>query len=404
MYSRALVAVLLAGGASAIDNGIGHLPPMGWRSWNCYGANVNQSLMEGVMDAMVKKRGGKSLLDLGYNNVGLDDNWQACKTGIDASFHGPEGKPLVNHDRFPSMSGMTAYGHAKGLKVGWYGNNCICAEHQKWSPEYIAKHMQQSAKAAADYGFDGIKLDGCGEFRNLTWWSKLLNETGRPIMIENCHWGQTVPGQTTGDAPCTGLGGDVSNCPYNFFRSSGDIRAEWTSVVSNLMTTVKFLGNPPLSRPGTWAYPDMLEVGRLANYAEDRSHFAAWAIVSSPLVLGLDVTDAAGVEKVWDIISNEEILGVSQTWAGHPGRLVSNTNGVMIWSKPLSAKEHAVLVINNHGSTVSSATIDLASIGLTGTVNVRDIYAHKDLAQATGTIKTDSIGDHDSVFYKLTQA
>ena len=29
---------------------------------------------------------------------------------------------------------------------------------------------------------------GCGQFRNLTWWAELLNKTGRPIMIENCHW------------------------------------------------------------------------------------------------------------------------------------------------------------------------------------------------------------------------
>lgn len=25
----------------AIDNGLGRAPPMGWRSWNLYGANVN---------------------------------------------------------------------------------------------------------------------------------------------------------------------------------------------------------------------------------------------------------------------------------------------------------------------------------------------------------------------------
>jgi hypothetical protein len=31
-----------------------------------------------------------------------------------------------------------------------------------------------------------------------------------------------------------------------------------------------------MSRPGGWAYPDMLEVGRLHNFSESRSHFAAW--------------------------------------------------------------------------------------------------------------------------------
>ena len=66
-----------------------------------------------------------------------------------------------------------------------------------------------------------MKLDGCGQFRNLTWWYQLINATGKPILIENCHWGQTVPGDTGGDAPCAGGGDGVSLCPYNFFRTSG---------------------------------------------------------------------------------------------------------------------------------------------------------------------------------------
>ena len=55
----------------------GRSPPQGWRSWNLYGNNVNQSLITGIMDGMVKKQtfgGGKptSLCDLGYCDVGLD--------------------------------------------------------------------------------------------------------------------------------------------------------------------------------------------------------------------------------------------------------------------------------------------------------------------------------------------
>ena len=49
----------------------------------------------------------------------------------------------------------------------------------------IANHMEMSAAAVAKYGFDGLKLDGCGQFRNLTWWAELLNKTGRHILIEN---------------------------------------------------------------------------------------------------------------------------------------------------------------------------------------------------------------------------
>ena len=37
------------------DNGLARTPPLGWRSWNLYGANVNQSLIEGIMDGMIRK-------------------------------------------------------------------------------------------------------------------------------------------------------------------------------------------------------------------------------------------------------------------------------------------------------------------------------------------------------------
>lgn len=323
---RLVLLAVLCGGVIAIDNGLGLTPPMGWRSWNCYGRNVNQAKMESIMDKMTQMSrivDGKatSLKDLGYVNCGLDDNWQSCGKGAFGSFHDAEGNPIINKDLFPDMKAMTDYAHARGLRAGWYMNNCICSEHSWKGDENITKHMEASAKAVAKYGFDGVKLDGCGQFRNLTWWAALLNATGRHILIENCHWGGTVPGQSSGDGPCSGTT-TPSNCPYNFFRTSGDIRNNWDSMHRNLQTTKKYQGNPPLARPGTWAYPDMMEVGRMANYNEDRAHFGAWVITSSPLILGYDLNDESITDKIWDLISNKEAIAVNQAWAGHPGSQV----------------------------------------------------------------------------------
>jgi alpha-galactosidase len=60
----------------------------------------------------------------------------------------------------------------------------------------------------------------------------------------------------------------------------------------------------------------MLEVGNFpgdaaTGFIESRTHFGAWCIVSSPLVLGLDLTDSAKVDSVWDIIANTEAIAVS---------------------------------------------------------------------------------------------
>jgi len=305
--------LVLAAPSVAIDNGLGRTPPMGWRSWNLYGANVNQKLIEGIMDGMVSKKRKvdgvpTSLCDLGYCDVGLDDNWQDCNAGMDGyHYHDASGVPVINRDRFPDMIAMTSHAHELKLTAGWYGNNCICAEKK------AATDAMYEADVAAltEFGFDAVKLDGCGTQRDLDKWAQLLNGTGRPVMIENCHWGGTVPNATW--------------CPWNFFRTSGDVRASYGSVVGNLQTTVQW-AQQRLSKPGCWAYPDMLEVGCQhgpggasdpgLTLAETRTHFAAWAIISAPLTLSHDVNNDTIMDQVWPLISNREIIAVNQAWAG----------------------------------------------------------------------------------------
>jgi hypothetical protein len=52
---------------------------------------------------------------------------------------------------------------------------------------------------------------------------------------------------------------------------------------------------------------------------ESASHFAAWAIVSAPLVLGFDLTNATRLDLAWPTISNALAINVSQSWeAGAP--------------------------------------------------------------------------------------
>ena len=110
------------------------------------------------------------------------------------------------------------------------------------------------------------------------------------VLVENCHWGWAVPYKP-----------NATWCPWNLYRTSGDVRAKYSSVVGNLRTTGYYASNN-LSYPGCWAYPDMLEVGCQhgpggagdpgLSASEAATHFAAWAIVSSPLTLSHDVNNA----------------------------------------------------------------------------------------------------------------
>ena len=83
-------------------------PPAGWRSWNQMGGDISQALMTDMMTAMADRSRtvqGKptSLIDLGYNRIGMDDNWQACGAGVNGSFHDASGNPIFNATRFPDV-------------------------------------------------------------------------------------------------------------------------------------------------------------------------------------------------------------------------------------------------------------------------------------------------------------
>ena len=76
-------------------------------------------------------------------------------------------------------------------------------------------------------------------------------------------------------------------CPEHLFRASGDIRNSWGSWFGNLASLAPYQDEThPISQPGCWAYPDMLEVGNAGLTAtEARSHFSLWCMLSAPLLI-----------------------------------------------------------------------------------------------------------------------
>jgi alpha-galactosidase len=259
-------------------------------------------------------------------------------------------------------------------------------------------------------------------------WVAAFETAGKALMVENCHWGCTTPGYPKvkpsvfadnleclahnlrpswplepmypiqNDGACDGTE-IVSKCPYHMYRTSADIKAEWDSMFKNLQSMTPFLGDPPLSRPGAWAYPDMLEVGQMASFEEDRTHFGAWCVVSSPLVLGLDLTDDSKMDRVWDIITNKEAIAVNQAWAGHPGRRVISEPYRQTWAKPLGEGRMAVFLLSA-GAKNETVTITLSDFGFEDAVTIRDIWSRKDLGTSDkDTFVTDAFGGHDSRFY-----
>lgn len=148
----------------------------------------------------------------------------------------------------------------------------------------------------------------------------------------------------------------------------------------------------------------MLEVGNLANATEDRSHFGAWAILSSPLVLSFDLANPDLIERVWPTISNTRILEVNQRWAGDPGRRVAlSTDGWQAWSKQMAHKAYAIFLMNTGAPTVhTSLPLRNVSAAFAPDIGVclYDMYAWDFLPRLPpGAPLVAALSAHDSAFY-----
>lgn len=392
----------------ALNNGLALTPPMGWRSWNCYHIGVTDSVIRATIDAVVAKARKvdgvpTSLQDLGFNSVGIDDGWQACGTGHKKSFHASDGTPLVNKTKFPDLHALVSYAHSKNVKIGWYDNNCYCMDEYtlRDDPTWAEKAYAADAMQALDAGFDELKIDNCGDDDGSGFVSRFKHiNTTRPIVIENSDQGH-------GHGPPRGLPTDQDWCPFNFFRTDGDIGPDFGNVISKLQYTIPFQNlTAPISRPGCWAYPDMLEVGNIRGslaVTESRTHFGAWCVVSSPLILGLDLLDKSRVDSIWEIISNKEAIAVNQAWAGHPGRLVRDGGTWQIWAKLLPKGDQAVLVFNRSNKPVD-ISIKLKDLDLPQKCTARDIWSRSDVGTINDTWNIKSLKEHDSMFYHFTSA
>eukprot|EP00054_Salpingoeca_dolichothecata_P036407 m.274035 g.274035 ORF g.274035 m.274035 type:complete len:320 (+) comp66966_c0_seq1:320-1279(+) len=299
------------------------------------------------------------------------------------------------------MKAMTTLAKSLGLRPGWYGNNCHCRDTVCGDLQCFKGDVQ----ATLDYGFESIKLDACGVEKNMTLFAQLFNETGIPVMLEDCwNGGPYYPQATT-------TPGKVF-CPMNFFRFTADIMATFGSITNNLHLTNHWNENK-LTGPGCFPYPDMLEVGvtavlvpgvRTLNFEEAQTHFGAWCIVSSPLTLSMDLRDAKVMQEVLPIITNKEALNISQTWVGDSGTLIDNSTQMInlthcsypnhtcthpvwsVWRKVLGTNRVAAMAINNR-EEAAPVTVRLSKVleacGASP-CTIRDVWQHKDLGAFAG--------------------
>lgn len=344
-------------------------PTMGWSSWNTFALNISEEIIKGQADAMHES----GLQAAGYQYINIDDGY----------FYGRDenGRLRVHPERFPNgLTPIVEHIHRLGLKAGIYSdagqNTCGSIHNSDRSGAGVGfyGHDQQDADFFfKDHDFDFIKVDYCGgeswgnewkthldERERYTAITHALKNTGHKNIVFNiCRW--AYPGTW---AP------EVADS----WRTTGDIYDAWESVrgilAENLYLSAYCEG-------GHYNDMDMLEVGRSMTQTEDETHFGMWCIMSSPLLIGCNMTTIR--PETLKLLCNKDLIALNQDPL-HLQAYVAEKQGecylLVKDIKKLQGRERAFAIYNPSDSE-QTFNLDLSRIDLGGKVSLYDCFVQQ---------------------------
>ena len=272
-------------------------PPLGWNSWNTFGEEINEKVVMETADFIVES----GLRDCGYEYVIIDDCWSLRERN-------EKGEIVPDPEKFPhGMKYVSDYVHSKGLKFGMYScaGTLTCARYPG-----SFDHEFTDARCFAEWGVDYLKYDFCfhphSTFGHFLYkrMSLALANCGRDIVFAACSWGDE---NTKAWIKETGA---------HTWRSTGDIFDTWESIKQLAQDQLKV---PEYNGNGCYNDMDMLVVGmkgegnvgfKGCTTEEYKTHFAFWAMMGSPLIIGCDLRKAD--EDAMAILKNKMLIEIDQ--------------------------------------------------------------------------------------------
>jgi hypothetical protein len=396
---------------SAYERAAARTPPMGWNSWNAFTSDIDEEKVMASARILVDA----GLAAKGYRYVNIDDGWWLKRRKSD-------GRMLVRADRFPSAAtpnGDTSFRpltdrlHAMGLKAGIYSdigrNSCgqVFTSTFPNQPEGdiderevgLHGHVDQDIRLYfEEWGFDLIKVDGCGVRGLGPDDARVKAGQYRALgpLVDVDSLGRTDVATVRGLYEAVGQALDRSNPDGDFIyslclwgaadvrawgknvgamsRTSEDISPTWSRMLHNLDSVSR---RPLYAHPGSWNDPDMLYVGKgdfdESHPTEARSHFALWAMVNAPLIIGYDLRTAT--PALLEILGAKEIIALNQDPAGNQAVLAFDSADVSIFVKTLASGEKAVAILNRTAAPAEAVlTADHLKFLPTADVELADLW------------------------------
>lgn len=415
-------------------------PPMGWNSWNCYGASVNEEQLMGNAEYMAKH-----LKQYGWDYVVCDIQWSEPNAHSTAYNNFTELEmdeysrliPAVN--RFPSAANGAGFKpiadkiHALGLKFGihimrgiprqavhrntaikgtsrtarqiasqfslcpWntdmYGIDC--------SKEGAQEYYNSIFELYASWDVDFIKVDDiCNtEFNKANPYSAAAEIEAIRKAIDNCGRDMVLslsPGPASLDAV------DHMSKNANMWRMTGDFWDEWDKLKAMFERCSKWY---PHVKEGCWPDCDMLPLGKIALYdnggrptrftkPEQLTVMTLWSVFRSPLIFGGELT--ANDDWTLSLLINEEVIAVNQN--SHSAHPVLDGEEIKVWTCT-SEKDTCIAAVFNVSDEVKEYSLPLELFEMKN-AKVHNLWTKDDI-EADGSIGL-VIEPHGAVMLELS--
>ena len=419
-------------------------PPMGWNSWDCYGAGVTEDELLGNAEFMRDR-----LKQYGYQYVVCDIQWYepAAKGNVYNNFADlcmdeySRLIPAVN--RFPSSANGAGFKpiadkiHSMGLKFGIhimrgiprqavhrntriYGTTARARDIASqfslcpWNTDMYGVDTEKRGaeeyydslfKLYASWGVDFVKVDDIAntEFspqnpysaeKEIEMIRAAIDRSGRDMVLS----------LSPGPAPLNKAEHLSKNA--NMWRISGDFWDRWDKLLNMFSLCEKWY---PYVKDGSFPDCDILPLGKLCidgSYMgdmgrdsgftndEQKTMMTLWAVFRSPLFFGgeLRLTD----NYTLSLVTNPEVINVNQN--SEKPLFVYNKGGIAVWQTKI--ENCTAVAVFNLSDEEKHYKLSFSDLGIENVRAVRDLWARKDIQKCENDVAV-SLKPHSSEFFEI---
>lgn len=409
-------------------------PPLGWNSWDCYGASVTERDVRGNADYMAE-----NMKAYGWDYVVVDIQWYE-PTADSHYYHAfarlttdAYSRLIPAENRFPSAANgqgfkpLADYVHSLGLKFGIHimrgiprqavhdntpikGTSATARDIAHtcsfcgWNTDMYGvdakkegafEYYRSLIELYAEWGVDFIKVDdiaaswlhGGAHLAEIELIRRAIEAVGRPIVLS----------LSPGPAPIQHA--DFFDAHANMWRITDDFWDRWPLLLDMFDRCKTWEGRP---QAGCWPDCDMLPLGQMGDrwtgFTRDEqvTMMTLWSIFRSPLIFGGDLR--CNDEWTLSLLTNRDVLAMHRDSFG--ARQVSREGDRVVWAAEGNGGERYAALFNT-GEAEIEVSAALADLQLTGSVSAKNLWTGEITPALTDKV-TAVLPPHGAALFMLT--